>query len=206
MKTVSENTKKRQRIITTAVSLFRSTHDVKKVSLETIASEARVSPTTIYNNFGSREKLIYEVIKILVKESLDRNRNLVKSDIPFPQKLIGIIGGKLDLASQLNGEVIDKMVRQDKTIAPFIDDIYANEIRPLFKEVLADGRAQGYVDDSLDEEVLLLYVDVLKVGINARQDIFRDFPDNLELIKQLTRIMFYGFLKKEINLFKKGDN
>jgi AcrR family transcriptional regulator len=64
---------KRQKIISSAVSLFRSTHDVKKVSLEIIAEEARVSPTTIYNYFGNRETLVYEVIKELVRANLERN-------------------------------------------------------------------------------------------------------------------------------------
>lgn len=197
---------KQQRIIVAAVSLFRRTHDVKRVSLETIAREARVSPTTIYNNFDNREKLLYEVIKVLVRENLKRNRNLIHSDIPFPQKLSGIISGKLDMVSQLNGEVINKIVNQDKTVAPFIDEIYESEIKPLWQELLADGKRQGYVDASLEDEALLIYLDVLKAGLSTRQDILRSLTDNASLIEQLTRIMFYGFLKKDIGLFNKEGN
>ena len=190
--------------MTAAVSLFRRTHDVKKVSLEAIACEARVSPTTIYNNFGNRENLLCEVIKVLTRENLERNRNLIRCDIPFPQKITGIISGKLDLASEVNKEVVDKIVSQDKAIAPFIDEIYENEIRPLWREMLADGKKQGYIDASLDDEALLIYLDALKAGFKAKQDVFRGFKDNMSLIEQLTRIMFYGFLKRDIDLFKRG--
>lgn len=198
-----KKTDKGQQVIAAAVSLFRRTHDVKKVSLETIAREARVSPTTIYNIFGSREKLLGEVVKALIRENLERNRHLVRSDSPFPRKLAGIISGKMDMASHLNGEIIEKMVSQDEAVAPFIDEIYNSEIKPLWRELLADGRRQGYVDDSLEDEALLVYLEVLKAGLSARQDILRSFADNTGLIEQLTRIMFCGLLKKDIDLFRK---
>jgi AcrR family transcriptional regulator len=44
-----EKKSSQQQIMGAAVSLFRHTHDVKKVSLQEIAREAGVSPTTIYN-------------------------------------------------------------------------------------------------------------------------------------------------------------
>jgi len=49
---------KREVIIETTVELFRQTHDVRKVSIEDIAAAAKVSATTIYNQFGSREALV----------------------------------------------------------------------------------------------------------------------------------------------------
>ncbi len=61
---------KRERILAAALSLFQRTHDVKRVSLEAIAREAGVSPTTIYNHFGTREALVAEVAKALLGEIL----------------------------------------------------------------------------------------------------------------------------------------
>jgi AcrR family transcriptional regulator len=197
---------KRQKIIDAAVRLFSHTHDIKKVSIQAIAQEAAVSPTTIYNNFGGREKLIYEVVKVLVKRNLQANRRLIRSRVPFAQKLTGIISGKLDLTAQVNAEIIEKMVSQDRMIAPFVDRIYRDEIRPLWREILADGKKQGYIDPGLDDEALLTYLDVMKAGLSARQDILKGLSKNIALIQQLTRLMFYGFLKKDMNLFKEGSN
>jgi AcrR family transcriptional regulator len=196
---------KRQRIMDAAVLLFRHTHDVRKVSLEAIAREARVSPTTIYNSFGNRETLVCEVIKELVNVNLERNRALVRSELPFPQKLIGIIRGKLELVDTVNGEIIEKLVSQDKKIAPFITAIFEKEIKPLWKEIMADGKKQGYIDPTLDDAALIVYLDVLQAGFRARPELFQGFKKNMGFIEQLTRLMFYGFLKKEINLFRKED-
>ena len=194
---------KRRKIIDSAITLFSHTHDFRRVSLEAIAREARVSPTTIYNNFSNRETLVYEVIKNLVRANLERNSALIRSDLPFPQKLIGIISGKLDMAEGVNNEIIAKLISQDNKIVPFIDEIYQQEIKPLWKEMVADGKKQGYVDPNLDDEALLVYLDVLQAGFRARPELLQGFKENMGFIEQLTRLMFYGFLKKEIDLFRK---
>jgi AcrR family transcriptional regulator len=205
MKDTTKRLDKRNKILIAAKSLFNRTHDVRRVSLEAIAAEAHVSPTTIYNYFGNRETLVYEVIKELVRASLEHNRALIRSDLPFSQKLIGIISGKLDMAEKVNNEIIEKLISQDKKIAPFIDRIFEKEIKPLWKEMVADGKKQGYIDPALDDETLLVYLDVLQSGFRARPELFQGFKENMGFIEQLTRLMFYGFLKKEVDLFRKEE-
>ena len=196
---------RKQQILKSAIDLFSRTHDVKRVSLETIAREAHVSPTTIYNYFGTREKLVYEVIKTLLTENLERNRQIVRSNIPFPEKLIGIISGKLDMVSKVNGEILNKLITQDKTIAPFMDEIYENEIKPLLREIISDGKKQGFVDASLDDEVLLVYFDLLRAGYSVKKDALQKFVNNLPLLQQFSHIIYYGFLKKDIDFFRKEN-
>ncbi len=203
MKTNTGNTAKKQKIITAAMELFRRTHDVRRVSLEAIAGEARVSPTTIYNNFGNRETLVFEVVKELIRTIIDRNRALVYSDLPFPQKLISIISGKMAIMDKMNQEIIEKMVSQDKNITPFINEIFQKEIKPLWKKMMDDGIKQGYVDPSIDLDMLFIYLDILQTGFRAKPEILKGFTENMDAVKQLTRLMFYGFLKKEIDLFQK---
>jgi hypothetical protein len=72
--------------------------------------------------------------------------------------------------------------------------------------MLADGKKQGYINPALDDEVLIVYLDVLKAGFSARPEVLKDFRENMGLIEQLTRLVFYGFLKKDINLFPKEEN
>jgi AcrR family transcriptional regulator len=203
MNKTTEKTDKRQKILTAARTLFNHTHNVKRVSLEAIAEEAGVSPTTIYNNFGDRETLVYEVIKDLVKTNLERNRALIRSELPFPQKLIGIISGKMDVAEKFNTEIVAKLVGQDKKMAPFIDKIMQEEIKPLWLEMVADGKKQGYIDPALDDEALLAYMDVLQAGLRAKPEVLQGFQNNMDFVQQLMRLMFYGFLKREIDLFQK---
>ena len=194
---------KKQKILDAALALFNNTHNVKKVSIEAIAKQAKVSPTTVYNNFGTRENLVYEIIGLLFDDIIRQNRELLYSDVPFQQKLMGVISGKMNMLSTLNSEILEKIISQDESIAPYIDEVYVNEIRPLWLRMLDDGKKEGYIDEKLDNEALLVYLDTMKAGISVNREQWKNYQDKIVLMQQLTQIMFYGFLKKEIDLFHK---
>ncbi len=195
---------KREKIIASALSLFGRTHDVKKVSIESMAKAAGVSPTTIYNNFGNRETLVFEVIKVLIQKNLETNRQLVRSSLPFPQKIAAIISGKQDMLAQYHSELLENIMSQDDSIKPYVDKIFSQEIKPLWEAILREGKSQGYIEPDLDEKTLIIFLDVIKAGFSARHDLTKELTASPEMVRSLTRIMFYGFLKKQIALFKEG--
>ena len=194
---------KRQRILDAAVELFRSAHQVRKVSIEDIAARAHVSPTTIYHYFGTRDALVAEVAKTLVVAITEQARQFLRSPLPFPQKLRAIISGKIALTSAVSDEVIGKMASQVADMGRFVDQVYRTEIAPLWHEFLEAGKSEGYVDPDLDEEVFLAYMDVLLAGFRARADLLEQWRARLPFLEKMTRLLFYGFLRKEIDLFPK---
>ncbi len=192
---------KRRRIIDAAAELFRSAHQVRKVSIEDIAERARVSPTTIYHYFGTRDALVAEVAKQFVLAVTDHARQFLHSPLPFPQKLQAIISGKLSLASAMSDEVVVKMIEQDEDMARFVREVFRSEIAPLWHEFLEAGKAEGYVDADLDEEVFVAYLEMLVAGFQAQADLLKEWRQNMPKLEKMARIVFYGFLRKEIDLF-----
>lgn len=196
---------RKEKIIEAAEELFRCSHDMRKVSVEDIARSAGVSPTTVYNYFGTREALVAEVAKQLIQAIFERGKGIIESDLPFQQKLAAVISGKIALTSGVNQEVITKMVGQDRSMAAFIDRLYQTELKPLWQEFLEDGKAQGYIEGLMDVDIFMAYLDILRAGFGAKPEIIAHFNENRELIEKLTRLVFYGFLKKEIDLFPGAD-
>jgi TetR/AcrR family transcriptional regulator, cholesterol catabolism regulator len=200
-----ESPEKRKAILAAALKLFSATHNIRKVSLEDIAAEARVSPTTVYNHFHDRDTLVFEVVKELAQSNIARNRAVIRSNIPFAQKLMAVVGGKMDLTEQVNSEIIEKMLGQDKAVGAYVDEIFEKDIKPLWLEMLADGKKQGYIDPALDDDAMLMYLDIMEAGLKAKMEFFKDIKNNIKLIQDLTNMMFYGFLIKKIDFFGKGD-
>ena len=202
---VGRNGEKRQRILDAAVDLFRSAPQVRKVSIEDIAARAHVSPTTIYHYFGMRDALVADVAKRLILAITEQARHFLRSALPFPEKLQAVISGKIALASAMSDEVVLKMIDQDPAMGRFVENTYRTEIAPLWHEFLEAGKAEGYIAPDLDEEVFLSYLDILLVGFRARADLFKDWrqSQNLAALEKMTRLVFYGFLRKEIDLFPK---
>ena len=69
--------------------------------------------------------------------------------------------------------------------------------------MVAEGKKEGYIDPGLDIEALLVYLDVIQAGFKARPELLKGLKENASLIEQLTRLMYFGFLRKEIDLFGK---
>jgi len=195
---------KRQLIIEATVELFRQAHDVRKVSIEDIAAMACVSPTTIYNQFGTRDALVVEAAKSLLQDIGAMAEKVMTSDLPFDQKLIGIVTGKIALSSAASNEVMAKLVSQDKNIAPFIEKMFREVAWPMWRDFLAEGKSQGFIDPGLDVEIFLTYLDIFRAGMSAHKELIVGWRQNPEKLEKLTNISFYGFLKKEIDLFGKG--
>jgi len=195
------NRDKRERIIEAAVDLFQSSHQLRKVSVEEIAKRASVSPTTIYHYFGTRETLVEEIARRLVMEIIERTRKFLSSSLPFPQKLQEVISGKIALASQANDEIVNKMMSQDQGMAKFIEEVYRKELVPIWNDFLSDGKESGYIDPDLDADVFLTYLDILRAGFGAKADLLREWRKNLPLLQKMTRLVFYGFMKRDVDLF-----
>jgi AcrR family transcriptional regulator len=189
---------KRQDVLNAAIALFGRTHDVRKVSLEAIAKEAGVSPTTIYNYFGTRDNLVGEVARKLVQEMLEKSRALISSDLPFPQKVSEIFSVKMNLIGN-NREVLLKVLNQAKPV--FGDAINLSAIRDLSNEFFDYGKKQGYIDPSFDNQTIAEYFDILRVGIAAKPELATRIELNSPLAKDLTRLIFYGLMKKDVGLF-----
>ena len=194
-------TDKRQQILKAAVALFGRSHDVKKVSVEDIAAEARVSPTTIYNYFGTRDALVIDTAKALMREILKMSLGVLRSDLPFPEKLKAIIAGKMDLAGQYSKEVLGKLLGDGKSTAVFGRELYETEVKPLWLEFIASGKKEGYIDPSVDDEALLVYLDMLRAGVAAKPELTANYQENMPLLLKISRLMFFGFINKEIAMF-----
>ncbi|ADJ26585.1 transcriptional regulator, TetR family [Dehalogenimonas lykanthroporepellens BL-DC-9] len=200
-----ERPDRRQKIIDAAVSLFHRTHDVRKVTVEDIAGAAGVSPTTVYNQFGNRDALVFEAARSLIRDILANARNFMLSDLPFPAKLTGMIYGKLELTANVNSEIITRLMTQDAKIAPFLEEIYGNEVNQLWLEMLEEGKRQDYIERSLSPDAFLAYMDAMRIGFSAKGDLFKDWQNRMDLIEELSRLFFYGFLKKDVDLFGKKE-
>jgi len=184
----------RGRILRAAISLFSLTHDIKKVSLESIAIEAGVSPATVYNHFGNRENLIREVARELIQELLAQSRAVIDSDLPFPQKLSKLLSIKTDFAGK-NSAVLDKVLKQH--LGVFDEQVNPTELNSLSLEFIEAGKKQGYIDSSFSNRTIIEYFDIIRAGIASRPDLAFRFQDNLPFINELTRLILYGLLRKE---------
>jgi AcrR family transcriptional regulator len=189
---------KKERIIDAAVKLWRETHNVKKVSLLDIAREAGVSQTTVYNNFSTREGLIEAVIKYLMRETLEKQWAVVRSDLPIPLKIQSIITVKTSAMQPVLTDILAKLAG-DTSTRRYLDEMYEAEMKPMMNEIINDGKQQGYIRPDLPNEAVMIYLDMLKVGGLGNTEQLQRIIGDSQLMTGLTHIIYYGLFQKEFD-------
>ena len=186
-------------IIAAAIKLWRQAHNINKVSLEEVAREAGVSPTTVYNNFGTREGLVQAVIRHLSDQIMDKMLALKESDLSFPAKMQAMVSAKLNTVSGMQSDIIEK-IWTDPGSRRYIEEITERQAKPLMKAIVEEGQRQGYIHPDIPPELFVLYFNILQAGCEAsKQEIARVSNDKAMMVK-LARLMYFGVFRNEFDL------
>jgi len=187
---------KKESIRRAALELFR-VYGFRKVSMNDIANKAGVSPVTIYNHFGSKEKLVREVVKAQLLGMIGKYRAIIDGEGSFPEKLETIIFDKTNIASQFQGELAQTLFKNDPEMEQFVETLWQRDVNQVTLDLLEQGKKQGYVSAELSQEVLMLYLAILRNGISASADLFVNMKPNIELFRELNRLFLYGLVGKK---------
>jgi len=182
-------------IIKAAQELFKL-HGFKKASISEIALAADVSPVTIYNHFGSKEGLVRETLKTLLLGILDRVREVIREDKPFPDKLEAIVFDKAKIASDYRGELMQEVARSDPELKDWVDSFWMKDVRKVTVELMEVGKREGYINPELSDEMLILYIEICRRGAVASPDLIAQIEPDVEVYRRLNFLFIYGLVGK----------
>jgi AcrR family transcriptional regulator len=187
---------KKEAIRRAAAELFRS-HGFEKVSLADIARRAHVSHVTIYNHFGSKEALVRDVVKTAIAGLVAMSREIIESDRPFAEKLELIVFGKVTVAGQYQGELMQTALRDTPEMQDFIEGLWRQEVDRLITELIEDGKRQGAVRRDLPNETIRLYFRIIRDGAFASLDLLQRLNVDAKLARDLNHLFLYGLVAKK---------
>jgi AcrR family transcriptional regulator len=182
---------KRDSIRRAALELFQ-TYGFKKASIQDVAQHAGVSQVTIYNHFGSREGLVFDVMKWFTSYLVGKYIEIIKSDLPFLDKLESIVLDKKEIISQFQGELVQEVMKSDPKLQAHIDDLYNDQIRPNIINFFNEGAEQGYIHKKYSADTIMLYFEVVRRGLSSIPDISQRMAQGPNMSKDIVDIMTYG--------------
>ncbi|KMK94915.1 TetR/AcrR family transcriptional regulator [Rossellomorea marisflavi] len=181
---------KKQAILLAALTLFMK-NGIQKVSIAEIAKEAGVSQVTIYNYFESKHQLTYDVFVFYIESASSQFEELVHSDLPFPDKIRMIMFSKKEVAQQIHEEFYQYLMKQYSTEGNVFENLYEEKVVPYFSQLIQEGKDQGYVDDSLSEDAIRFYLEMLRTYMENEENYTKALP----LTEDINKIFFYGIMK-----------
>lgn len=143
---MSQEASKEELIRQAAVRVF-SRKGFYKARAEEIAQEAGVAVGTIYNYFRTKEEILLSIIKSEFEERMQLFRELLKSDIPIPEKIRRILEEHFTHLQE-HGDMAQLMMQEQFNPGPG----FRTKIRDLYREMLSrveelirEGVEKGWV-------------------------------------------------------------
>ena len=131
---------------------------IRRVSIEEICSKANVSKVTFYKYFENKSDLAIFMLDQTYKESLQIYRGLMKSDIPFEEKVRETVRMKFEGTRDLSNELIDDILGHPDE---YIKNFYGKIASEVLQEVVAgyaEAQKQGEVRNDIKVEFMLFFM------------------------------------------------
>jgi AcrR family transcriptional regulator len=156
-----------------------------KVSMTDIANKAGVSQATIYNNFGSKEKLVHDYRKTVVNLVAGRFRDILVWKKSYVEKLQGFLQSFIDIADRYKIEVEDTRAKQPRNSIGI-------EIEKSFRKFIKEGKEQGHLRPDLSDEAIITYIKFFQQGISNNPEIHNKVQRDPKLSDDLLSLFIYG--------------
>lgn len=114
----------------------------ENTSIDAIIKEAKIAKGTYYYHFDGKEKMLEEVIQMMLDDYTYRADEILKSNLTLAEKAIGIITAFKPNADEL--PIVDTLNHQDNLIMHNkINRQLTERIVPMLSEIVAEGVKQG---------------------------------------------------------------
>ena len=156
----------------------------ENTSVDEIIAEAQIAKGTYYYYFPSKEKMLEDVIEMMIESEAETAGQIIGSDIPVPQKIAGIIASiKPDDKEKTISDALFKpenVLLHDKIRKKLVEVMV-----PLLAEVVEEGIKEGiFACDNIPERVRMLLV-VSDDTFNDRSFTERDIAVFIDMTEKL---------------------
>ena len=186
--------KKKKQILATGKTLFWK-HGFKRVTIEEICTAAQVSKMTYYKYFANKMELVKAIMEKTLKESLDRYKAIMNSEVPFTEKIEMQLQMKMEGTADISSEFMDDLMIHGE---PEMMEYMQNMTRKVLEIVHADyvaAQKKGEIRQDVKPDFIIYFLnhiyDMLK-----DENLLKMYRDPNELAMQLTRFFFYGIANR----------
>ncbi|MGM8365615.1 TetR/AcrR family transcriptional regulator [Virgibacillus sp. W0181] len=171
--------------------------DPRTLRIADVVARANVSQVTIYNHFGSKEKLIRESVQSWYIEILEATRAYLQDDTKsFQDKVAFIIFNKKTTLHQFSISKLDTLIWQDDEMKNFVEEIYHNQALPLTLELIEQGRKEGAIHHNFPSSLIMFYLNLFMEKAEALTDYAKNYGDEDAFIEDMMQLFFYGVAGK----------
>lgn len=185
---------KKEQILQSLTKLIM-TRNFKEIGVREIAQQAGVSPASIYNFFGSKERLAKEVFYYEMDSTGNDFIQMIHSDLTFKEKMERMYELSVNNQETLNSEGMKNFMFEDPAFKEHVEQYAGEVIIPEIMKLIEQGQAENQINGGVSAEAIMLYMQGL-IAMMGNPSMAEKLTVNMR--KELGNLFFYGiFGKKE---------
>ena len=186
---------KRKQIILTAKALFWK-YGIKRVTVEEICREARVSKMTFYKYFNNKMELARSILEKLTSDALNEYKDFMDADIPFTDKVKKSITLKIEYTNAMSPEFFADLYNDNN---PEIVNFFNQKVQENIQIVTNDyveAQKKGDIRSDIKPAFILYFLNHL-LDMAKDENLLQLYDSPQDLIMELTNFFFYGVLPRD---------
>ena len=149
--------KRKQELLKIGYDMFL-TQGYENTSVDKIIEKAQIAKGTYYYYFQSKEQMLEEVIDMMINSETEMAKQIIKTDIPVPQKIVGIITSMKP--SEAEEPIKNTLFQPENVLMHYkVRQKLIDSIIPLLSEVIKEGVNESIFEcDNIPERVKMLLI------------------------------------------------
>ncbi|KAA6300119.1 MAG: hypothetical protein EZS26_003737 [Candidatus Ordinivivax streblomastigis] len=184
-----KQSKKYDDLVDTAHRLFYK-YGTKRVSIEEICTEAHVSKMTFYKFFPNKLGLAKTVLDKIYDKTIRQFSDLMDSDIPFPEKMQGILQMKIEASKNANWAFFIDVYKSDPELVAYGHHWIQKGLQ-LTVDYFVQAQEKGQMRKDINPALLLALLDKMKeIALDDR--VIAAYSNVQVLSMEITKFFLYG--------------
>lgn len=180
---------KKEAIIQSALELFRG-KGYTNVSINELAASSGVSSVSIYNYFGSKEGLVKECARILMRETTQAVEKLMNEGIGFKEKLIQAVALCAEMPNKLMEDYFSTEAIDDQVFVELFSKSTGEIRMDILGAFIESGREEGAIDASISTETILGFLQ----AVGSMQSQWGTASEYKSKASELYKLVLYGLI------------
>ena len=134
------------------------TRGYENTHVDEIIEKAQIVKGTYYYYFQSKEQMLEEVIDMMIENETERASQIIRMDIPVPQKIVGIVASMKPTEEE---QPVKNALFQPKNVLMHykVRQKLICVLTPLLSEVIGEGVKEGIFEcENIPERVKMLLI------------------------------------------------
>ena len=191
----SSSSPKRDQILKTGKELFWK-FGFRRVTVEELCREAGISKMTFYKFFSNKMDLVMTIMTEFGQASIDKYRSLMDSDLPYTEKVLGMIELKREQTDAMSNEFFrDYISHAEPEMMEYFERL-SSETFKMFVDDLRKAQQQGDIRKNVKVEFILYFLNHITEMVQDDQ-LLELYESPQELALEIINFFFYGLMERD---------